>query len=137
MPARAARPLDGGGDVVTDTAFVIPADPAEPCRTVTWTEDGELLALLRDVIRCEWVETVSVEIHGAGTLVGWVDEEGIFAAPRIENHRFNTFAANLGQPRRVFGTVVLTGDADDEGATLGLHPELLADLAAAIAGVTA
>jgi hypothetical protein len=132
VPARATRALDGG-DLVTRTAFVIPADPAQPCRTVEWLSDADLLPLLRQEIGCRWVERVSVEIDGAGRVMVWVDENGLYAEPRIENHRFNTFAANLGQPRRIFGTAVLTGD-DMDGSSLGLPAELLADLPDAVEG---
>lgn len=121
---------------MTRTGFVIPADPAQPCHAVEWDRDVDLLPLLRREIGCRWVETVSVEIDGAGTVVVWVDEDGLCTRPYVDNDRFNAFAAKLGQPRRIVGTVVLTGDADDECDAAGLPAELLAELPAAIEGAT-
>lgn len=122
--------------LVNRTAYVIPADPDEPCRTVQWSGDN-LLPMLRREIACDWVEAVRVEVDGAETVVGWVDEEGRFADDRVDNRRFGDFAAKVGQRHlAVFGNVVLTGDDDDGGETLGLSDELLAALPAAIEGAT-
>lgn len=121
---------------MTRTAFVIPADPAQPCRTVEWLSDADLMPLLRQEIGCDYVETVQLEIDGFGTLVCWVDEEALFNDPLVDNGRFKRFTAGLGQPRAIVGTVVLTGYADADGNTTGLPAELLADLPAAVEGAT-
>lgn len=115
------------------TAFVIPADPDQACLTITWS-GGELLSLYQ-AIGCDTVEAIALNIDGAGPtnrVTVWVDENGRRPGALV-NSRFGRLASGLGQPYMIFGAVVITGDADDDGDTLGLDAELLAELQRVIA----
>lgn len=116
-------------------ALVIPAVDSEPIRTITWDEDDELLDLLYDAIACDTVEIAArnVEIDGAPSFDVWCDEDGLLVDVPVVNRRINHFAEALGQPLApLVGTVVLTGCADEDGVTLGLDAELLAELEGAV-----
>lgn len=115
------------------TALVIPADPAAPAHTVTWTRDDDVLDLLCTHIGCSFVDLVTLAVDGApdDTISLWCDDDGIPNKLR-PNPRLTHLARGLGQPLHLFGTVVITGNADTDGNTLGLDPELLDQLHAAV-----
>jgi hypothetical protein len=119
---------------MTHRALVVPAAADQPCTVIEWERGGELLALLYGTIGCDTVDCFDVPIDGAD-LTAWVDGTGFYASHPIANLRFRRFAHALGHPlaQPIVGTVVLTEGADDDGETLGLRDELLADLQRALA----
>lgn len=114
---------------MTHRALVIPADPAQPLDTIEWGHGRELLGLLYGWIGCETVDSFRFQAPGV-VLTGWVDDSGWYAPQPLRNARLHALVADLGQPRLypVMGTVVLTGDVDWAGNSVGLPDGLLPDL---------
>lgn len=118
-------------DTTPRTAVVIPADPAQPISTVTWTGGG-LVSVLYTAIGCDTVECWPLPTPGKG-VTAWADEEGAYRQP--VNDRAVRFHAELGElASAIYGTVVLTGSPAADGDTLGLSDQLAADLIRTIGG---
>lgn len=117
--------------------LVIPANPNQPTTVLDWDDDHELLPLLYGTIGCDTVELLPVPLDGAD-LSFWVDENGFYAAPIVQNPRATRMLANLGWRTQwnIVGTAVVTGGADGDGRTQGLSDELLGDLQAAITAMS-
>lgn len=85
--------------------------------TVTAAELGEntLRGLYRE-IGCTTVDVVRV----APGIDGWIDDEGLYKEPLVENALFNEIAAYFGHDfQQYYGNVVLA-TVDEEGDTVPL-----------------
>lgn len=111
----------------TDTLTVLVIAPNGDVREdVLPTRDT--LHGLYELIDCRLVDLVRLE--AAADM--WLDDEGLYAAEI--NHPATAVARAFGfvhQP--YFGTVVITGGADDKGNTAGLLPKTAARLRALLA----
>lgn len=111
-------------------AVVISDNVRNPAGQLICFREGELLSTLYWAIGCELVDLVRLagdrlteKVAPGGELSLWVDDEGMFrvAGP---NRRYHSVALEFGlQQRLLFGPVVITGGADEDGDTLGLTPD--------------
>jgi len=113
---------------MTSYALVIP--PAGEMCTIEWdaTDPHQFVPLYRE-IGCTQVEPL--EIHDYDITL-WTDEEALIVEPVPAWNPRTTGLVLLacGRPLRqsYLGTAVVTGTANEDGQTLGLSAETVADL---------